>query len=69
MLRELILRARLQKIPTGTTVFWEGDACHSLALLLSGSVRAFKTKGMVGLSRGEIEIYLPHQLKQKIGSL
>ncbi len=45
--------AVIQKIPAGTTVFWEGDSCHSLAILLSGSVRVFK----VGESGREITLY------------
>jgi len=44
---------QIQKIPAGTTVFWEGDACHSLAILLSGQVRIFK----VGESGREITLY------------
>lgn len=44
---------QIQKIPSGATVFWEGDACHSLALLLSGQVRVFK----VGESGREITLY------------
>ncbi len=44
---------RIQKIPAGTTVFWEGDSCHSLAILLSGSVRVFK----VGANGREITLY------------
>jgi len=32
---------QVQKIQAGATVFWEGDASHSLALLLSGQVRVF----------------------------
>jgi len=51
--KEFFTQARLQKIPQGTTVFWEGDACHSLALLLSGTVRVFKT----GENGREITLY------------
>ncbi len=51
--KEFVTQARLQKIPAGTTVFWEGDACHSLALLLSGTVRVFKT----GENGREITLY------------
>ncbi len=44
---------QIQRIPVGTAVFWEGDVCHSLALLLSGQVRVFK----VGESGREITLY------------
>lgn len=40
-------------IPAGTVVFTEGDACESIAILVSGSVRVFK----IGLTGREITLY------------
>ncbi len=53
LLQEFSRLVRIQMIPAGTTVFWEGDVCHSLAVLLSGSVRVFKA----GENGREITLY------------
>lgn len=40
-------------IPAGTIVFTEGDACESISILVSGSVRVYK----IGLTGREITLY------------
>ena len=50
---EFIENAVLQKFPAGKTIYWEGDQCHSLALLVSGTIRVYK----VGESGREITLY------------
>jgi len=51
--KEFEAAAQYKKIPAGTTVFWEGDRCQSLALLISGQVRVYKS----GESGREITLY------------
>jgi CRP/FNR family transcriptional regulator len=40
-------------IAAGKTVFWEGDFCHNIAVVLSGRVRVYK----IGQSGREITLY------------
>jgi len=46
-------QAIVRTIPAGQTIFWEGDSCSHLALVLSGSVRVYK----VGETGREITLY------------
>lgn len=50
---EVQRRTHVQRLPAGTTLFWEGDECSHLALVLTGSVRVYK----VGESGREITLY------------
>ncbi len=45
--------ARLQDIPAGEIICWEGDRCSHLAVILSGAVRVYK----VGENGREITLY------------
>ncbi len=40
---EIQKHAMIARIPKGEVVFFEGDECRNLALILSGSVRVYKT--------------------------
>lgn len=53
MRAQVMQQTVLQTIPAGQTIFWEGDVCSHLALVLSGSVRVFK----VSESGREITLY------------
>jgi CRP/FNR family transcriptional regulator len=51
--QQLLQYARLKQIPAGVSIYWEGDSCTHLALVLSGTVRVYK----VGESGREITLY------------
>ncbi|MEW6600461.1 MAG: Crp/Fnr family transcriptional regulator, partial [Nitrospirota bacterium] len=52
--RELVLKhAVIARIPRGEFIFFEGDECRQLALILAGSVRVYKP----GESGKEITLY------------
>jgi len=42
LVRDLGREADTLRLPAGAQVFAEGDVCHTMAILLSGSVRVFK---------------------------
>lgn len=51
--RDFVAGASIRRIPAGTHVFMEGDACSQIAILLDGSVRVYK----IGETGREITLY------------
>jgi len=49
----LLTLARRQSFPAGKQLYWEGDSCSGIALLLSGSIRVYKC----GENGREITLY------------
>lgn len=49
----LLQNVIVTQLPTGAFVFWEGDTCAQLAIVLSGTVRVYK----IGESGREITLY------------
>jgi CRP/FNR family transcriptional regulator len=51
--RELLAVGRQKRVPTGTRMYAEGDACSAIAFVLSGEIRVFK----IGQTGREITLY------------
>jgi CRP/FNR family transcriptional regulator len=52
-LKELLSASSRKKIPAGTQLYREGDACSAIAFVLSGDIRVFK----IGQTGREITLY------------
>lgn len=53
MLQEFLSASRRQSVPAGTQLYREGDACASIAFVLSGEIRVYK----IGQTGREITLY------------